>query len=112
MKVREEKKAKKLVRVIFYLSFKAASPSACVWFVLLEAGGCGPLSRVLSGKFLWTYRSVSKRKDGQGGIAAAADVEGHICGRTGKGRSEVSLTTVIPKYSGLYCNVSAETRVV
>lgn len=82
MEAREEN-TEELVRVIFYLSFKAASLSACVWFVLWEAGGCGPLSWVLSGKFLQMSRRLSERKDSQRGIAAATDVEGHICGRVG-----------------------------
>lgn len=82
MEAREENA--KEVRVLFYLSFKAASRSAWIWFVLWESGGSGPLSWVLSGKFLRTYWSLSKREDGQGGIAAAPDMEGHICGRVGK----------------------------
>lgn len=78
---------KKSVRFMFYLSFKAASPSACVWFALLEAGGCGPLSWVLSGEFFRTHQNLSQGKDGQGGIAAATDMEGHTCAK-GQGKAE------------------------
>lgn len=65
-----------------YLSFQAACAGAYVWFVvvLLEASGCGPASRVLSGRFLGTNRDFARRKAGQGGITAATDMERHVCG--------------------------------
>lgn len=71
----------KLVKVMCYLAVKAARPSVRVWFVLVETSGCGPLSWVLSGKLFRAYLNLSKRKDRQGGVTAATDVEGHICGR-------------------------------
>lgn len=78
---------KELVRFLCYLSFKAASASAGVWFALLEAGGRGPLSWVLSGEFFRTHRNLSQGKDGQGGVTAATDMEGHTCEK-GQGKAE------------------------
>lgn len=73
-----------LTTFIRYLSFQAAGAGAgaCVWFVvvLLEAGSCGPASRVLSGRLLWTNRDFIQRKAGLGGITAATDMERHVCG--------------------------------
>lgn len=77
MEVREEKVVKKWGRFMLYLSFKAASPGACVWFALLVAGGRGPLSWVLSGAFFRMHRNLYQGKDSQRGVAAAADMEGH-----------------------------------
>lgn len=70
---------------MFYLPFKAAGPGACVWFALLEAGGCGPLSWVLSGEFFRTRGDLSQGKGGHGGIAAATDTQGHICMKRTRG---------------------------
>lgn len=65
-----------------YLSLQAARArvrARLVVAVLLEAGSRGPANRVLSGRFLRSNRDFTGRKVDQGGVAAGADVERHVC---------------------------------
>lgn len=71
---------------IHYLWLQAAWARTCTWLMvqLLKTSCCGPAGWVLSGRFFLNVQDLTWRKARRGGVATAADVEGHAYGRGGR----------------------------
>lgn len=85
---------------IHYLLLQAACARTCTRLMvqLLKTSCCGPARWVLSGRFFLNIWDLTWRKARQGGVAAAADVEGHAYGAGGRQKAKRQNDTLKQKF--------------